>query len=121
MFISAAFTAVHAGNVQSRLVDRFVHLLSLKKGKNLASEVKKSGCEDPTIRRDNSVSSPQSVAASGPCALPQTLVEFDRQVLSVFAEELVVVVVDGPQRREVSGLHAGEEVLPPASLQLHQS
>lgn len=62
---------------------------------------------------------PQSVAASGPRAVPQTSVEFDRQVLSVFAEELVVVVVDGPQRGEVSGLHAGEEVLPPATLQLH--
>lgn len=57
------------------------------------------------------------VAARG----PRRSVEFDGQVLSVFAEELAVVVVDGPERREVARLHGGEEVLPPAALQVHQA
>ena len=48
-------------------------------------------------------------------------VQFDGQVLSVFAEELAVVVVDGPERRQVARLHGGEEVLPPAALQVHQA
>lgn len=32
-----------------------------------------------------------------------------------------MVVVDGPERREVAGAHGGEEVLPPAALQVHQA
>lgn len=48
-------------------------------------------------------------------------VEFDGQILSVLAEELVVVVVDGPERRKVARVHGGEEVLPPATLQVHQA
>lgn len=48
-------------------------------------------------------------------------VEFNGQVLSVLAEELAVVVVDAPERREVLGPHGGEEVLPPAALQVHQA
>ena len=48
-------------------------------------------------------------------------VEFDGQVLSVLAEELAVVVVDGPEGGEVARLHAAEEVLPPAPLQVHQA
>lgn len=48
-------------------------------------------------------------------------VEFDGQVRSVFAEELAVVVVDGPERREVARPHGGEEVLPPATLQVHEA
>lgn len=48
-------------------------------------------------------------------------VEFDWQVGSVLAEELAVVVVDGPEGREVARPHGGEEVLPPAPLQLHQA
>lgn len=48
-------------------------------------------------------------------------VEFDGQVRSVFAEQFAVVVVDGPERREVTRAHGGEEVLPPATLQDHQA
>lgn len=33
----------------------------------------------------------------------------------------MVVVVDGPQGREVTGLHGGQEVLPPAPLQVHET
>lgn len=32
-----------------------------------------------------------------------------------------MVVVDGPERRQVARLHGGEEVLPPAALQVHQA
>lgn len=32
-----------------------------------------------------------------------------------------MVVVDGPEGREVAGLHGGKEVLPPATLQVHQA
>lgn len=32
-----------------------------------------------------------------------------------------MVVVNGPERREVARLHGGEEVLPPATLQVHQA
>ena len=48
-------------------------------------------------------------------------VEPDLQVLSVLAEELAVVVVHGPEGGEVARLHAGQEVLPPAPLQLHEA
>lgn len=32
-----------------------------------------------------------------------------------------MVVVNGPERREVARLHGGEEVLPPATLQVHEA
>lgn len=32
-----------------------------------------------------------------------------------------MVVVDGPEGREVARVHGGEEVLPPATLQVHQA
>ena len=51
----------------------------------------------------------------------QQSVEFDGQVLSVLAEQLAVVVVDGPERGEVARSHGGEEMLPPAALQVHQA
>lgn len=53
--------------------------------------------------------------------VPHRSVEFNGQVLSVFAEKLAVVVVHGPQRGEVARLHGGQEVLPPATLQLHEA
>lgn len=52
--------------------------------------------------------------------MAQRSVQFNGQVRSVFAKELAVVVVHGPERRQVAGLHAGEEVLPPATLQVHE-
>lgn len=48
-------------------------------------------------------------------------VEFDGQVRSVLAEQLAVVVADGPERREAAGLHGAKEVLPPAALQVHEA
>lgn len=48
-------------------------------------------------------------------------VEFDGQVLSVLAEELAVVVIDRPPRRQVVRAHGGEKVLPPATLQVHEA
>lgn len=48
-------------------------------------------------------------------------VEFDGQVRSVLAEQLAVVVADGPERREAARLHGVEEVLPPAALQVHEA
>ncbi|KAG7274685.1 hypothetical protein CRUP_004609 [Coryphaenoides rupestris] len=48
-------------------------------------------------------------------------VEQDGRVLAVLEQEVLVVVVDGPERREVLRPHAGQEVLSPPSLQLHEA
>lgn len=56
-----------------------------------------------------------------PCPGAVGSVEFDGQVRSVFAEELAVVVVHGPEGGQVARLHGAEEVLPPAPLQVHQA
>lgn len=48
-------------------------------------------------------------------------VELDLQVLSVLAQIFVMVVADGPERGQMARLHAGQEVLSPAALQVHQA
>ncbi len=48
-------------------------------------------------------------------------VELDLQVLTVLAQIFVMVVLDGPERGQMSGLHAGQKVLSPAALQVHQA
>lgn len=48
-------------------------------------------------------------------------VELDLQVLTILAQIFVMVVADGPERGQMAGLHAGQEVLPPAALQFHQA
>lgn len=46
-------------------------------------------------------------------------VELDLKILTVLAQIFVMVVVDGPERGQMAGLHAGQEVLSPAALQFH--
>lgn len=47
--------------------------------------------------------------------------ELDLQVLAILAQIFVMVVVDRPERGQKPWLHARQEVLPPAALQLHQA
>lgn len=107
----------------SRLVEEFIHPLTKKREAiwlvKLTVTVEVSNPTGTlTGRWEKSAFCPGP--ACGPCGDWQS-VEFDGQVLSVFAEELAVVVVDGPEGREVAGLHGGKEVLPPATLQVHQA
>lgn len=43
------------------------------------------------------------------------------KVLAILAQIFVMVVVDGPERGQMARLHAGQKVLSPAALQLHQA
>lgn len=48
-------------------------------------------------------------------------VELDLQVLTVLAQIFVMVVLNGPERGQMAGLHADQKVLSPAALQVHQA
>lgn len=43
-------------------------------------------------------------------------VQLDGQVLTILSEELHMVVMHGPERMKMLGLHGGEKMLSPASL-----
>lgn len=53
--------------------------------------------------------------------MARSSIELDLKVLAILAQIFVMVVVDGPERGQMAGLHAGQKVLSPAALQLHQA